>query len=120
MHGFIKKDTNTNPSTPKPGVEVSAESAPAINRREFIGRPIKLAVTAAMTAPFVARALVLGANNRIGVGFIGAGGCGRTHLAGVQGLIKSGENLQITCAILDRHPEQKEPPGQRGTKDASD
>jgi predicted dehydrogenase len=91
-----------NPSTPNPGVEVNAEPALTINRREFIGRATKLAVTAAVTAPFVSRARVLGANDRIGVGFIGMGARGRTHLAVVQGLIKSGENLQIT-AVCDAY-----------------
>ncbi len=96
------KDTIMNPSTPSRVVEVSAKPALTINRREFIERATKLAVTAAVTAPFVSRARVLGANDRIGVGFIGVGGRGRTHLAVVQGLIKSGGNLQIT-AVCDAY-----------------
>jgi predicted dehydrogenase len=91
-----------NPSAPKSVVEINAAPAPAINRRQFIGRAAKLAVTAAVTAPFVSRARVLGANDRIGVGFIGVGGRGRTHLAVVQDLIKSGENLQI-IAVCDAY-----------------
>jgi predicted dehydrogenase len=90
------------PSTPKPAVDAGAEPVPAINRREFIGRATQLAVTVAVTAPFVSRARVLGANDRIGVGFIGVGGRGRTHLAVVQDLIKSGGNLQIT-AVCDAY-----------------
>jgi predicted dehydrogenase len=91
-----------NPSTAKPAVEVEALSTSAINRREFIGQAAKLAVTAALTTPFVLRARALGANDRIGVGFIGVGGRGRSHVAVVQDLIKSGENLQIT-AVCDAY-----------------
>ena len=61
-----------------------------------------MAVTAAMTAPLVSRGRVLGANDRIGVGFIGVGGRGRSHLAVVQDLIKSGENLHI-AAVCDAY-----------------
>jgi len=45
---------------------------------------------------------VLGANDRIGVGFIGVGGRGRGHVATVQNLIKSGQNLQIV-AVCDAY-----------------
>jgi predicted dehydrogenase len=90
------------PSPPDTLIELNALATPAINRREFLGQATKLAVTAAVTAPFVSRARVLGANDRIGVGFIGVGGRGGTHLAVVQGLIKSGENLQIT-AVCDAY-----------------
>jgi predicted dehydrogenase len=91
-----------SPITPDPAIELNVLPTPAINRREFIGRATKLAVTAAVTAPFVSRARVPGANDRVGVGFIGVGGRGRTHLAVVQELIKSGENLQIT-AVCDAY-----------------
>jgi predicted dehydrogenase len=40
---------------------------------------------------------VLGANDRIGVGFIGVGGRGRSHVATVQRLIEAGENLRIAA-----------------------
>jgi len=61
-----------------------------------------VAVSALTAAPFVARGRVIGANDRIGVGFIGVGGRGRSHVATVQKLIKAGENLQIT-AISDTY-----------------
>jgi predicted dehydrogenase len=83
-------------------LEINTASAPVINRRDFIGQAAKLAVTAAVTAPFVSSARVLGSNDRIGVGFIGVGGRGRTHLAVVQQLIQSGENLQI-AAVCDAY-----------------
>jgi predicted dehydrogenase len=59
------------------------------------------ALAAAATAfPFVSRGRVLGANDCIGVGFIGVGGRGSSHVATVQKLIKSGENLKIV-AVCD-------------------
>ena len=51
-----------------------------------------------MAAPYVSRGKVLGANDRIGIGFIGVGGRGGGHVATAQNLIKSGENLQIVAA----------------------
>ena len=78
--------------------------ASAITRREFLRASAQaaVAVSALTAAPFVARGRVLGANDRIGVGFIGVGGRGRSHVATVQKLIKAGENLQIT-AISDTY-----------------
>jgi predicted dehydrogenase len=46
---------------------------------------------------YVSRGRVIGANDRIGVGLIGAGGRGGGHVATVQLLIKAGENLQIAA-----------------------
>jgi predicted dehydrogenase len=40
---------------------------------------------------------VLGANERLGVGFIGVGGRGSSHVATVKRLIQDGENLQIVA-----------------------
>jgi len=75
-----------------------------LTRREFLRASAQAAVAmSAITAmPFVARGRVIGANDRIGVGFIGVGGRGRSHVATVQKLIKAGENLQIT-AISDAY-----------------
>jgi predicted dehydrogenase len=72
------------------------------SRREFIQTAARATtLAAAATAfPFVSRGRVLGANDRIGVAFIGVGGRGSSHVATVQKLIKSGENLQIT-AVCD-------------------
>ncbi len=76
----------------------------ALNRRQFIHRSLQ--TTAAIGAlgafPFVSRGRVLGANDRIGVGYIGVGGRGRSHVGTVQGLIKAGANLQIT-AVCDAY-----------------
>jgi predicted dehydrogenase len=70
-----------------------------MNRRDFLQSIAK--ATAALSffsaAPFVARGRVLGANDRIGIGFIGVGGRGSSHVATVQRLIKAGENVQIVA-----------------------
>ena len=61
--------TTTNPGT-------------HLNRRQFIQSTAKTAavLSVASTAPFVSRGRVLGANDKIGIGFIGVGGRGRNHL----------------------------------------
>jgi predicted dehydrogenase len=70
-----------------------------LNRREFIRTAAKATAAAgAVTSfPFVSLGRVIGANDRIGVGFIGVGGRGRTHLAIVQKLIKDGQPIQIVA-----------------------
>src|SRR3974390_504038 len=74
----------------------------SLTRRAFMQATVRAtALGAAVTAfPFVSRGRVLGANDRIGVGFIGVGGRGSSHLATVDKLIKGGENLKIT-AVCD-------------------
>jgi predicted dehydrogenase len=73
-------------------------------RRDFLRTTGTAAAALGLAAafPHVARGRVLGANDRIGVGFIGVGGRGRGHVGTVQGLIKGGENLQIT-AVCDTY-----------------
>jgi predicted dehydrogenase len=70
-----------------------------LNRRDFIrtGAQATAVVTAASAFPFVSSGRVLGANDRIGLGFIGVGGRGNTHLAIVQRLIKAGEQVQVVA-----------------------
>ena len=50
--------------------------------------------------PMVARGRVLGANDSIGVGFIGVGGRGSSHVATVQRLGQAGEKLKVV-AVCD-------------------
>ncbi len=74
------------------------ESSPAaFTRRQFLRASARAAAVATMAAsfPLVSRGRVLGANDRIGVGFIGVGGRGRSHVETVKRLIQSGDNLQI-------------------------
>jgi len=73
-----------------------------LTRRTFLHQTARAAAAVAIAAPFVSRGRVLGANDRIGVGFIGVGGRGRSHVGTVQGLIQSGANLLIT-AVCDAY-----------------
>ena len=70
-----------------------------IHRRDFIQRTAAAATTVAAlgAAPFVARGRVLGANDRIGLGYIGVGGRGSSHIGTVRRLIKDGEAVQIVA-----------------------
>ncbi len=74
----------------------------AISRRTFFQATARATTAAALASafPFVARGRVLGANERLGIGFIGVGGRGSSHLATVQRLIQAGENLTI-AAVCD-------------------
>ncbi len=74
-----------------------AANPAAVSRREFISTTSRAAAGAAAAFPFVSPGRVLGANDRIGVGFIGVGGRGRSHVATVQRLIEAGENLRIAA-----------------------
>ncbi len=69
-----------------------------LSRREFV-RGAATTALALSAFPYVARGRVLGANDRIGVGFIGVGGRGRSHIATVQRLSQA-ENLQMV-AVCD-------------------
>ncbi len=75
------------------------ETSGGVTRREFISTTTRATMAAAAVSafPFVARGRVVGANDCVGVGFIGVGGRGNTHLATVQKLIKGGENLKIVA-----------------------
>lgn len=71
----------------------------SLTRRQFMTATVRAtAVSAAVSAfPFVSRARVIGANDRIGVGFIGVGGRGSSHVATLQKLIATGEHAQIVA-----------------------
>jgi len=83
---------------------MKTKSLPAkgINRREFIQSTAR--ATAALSlwsaAPYVARGRVLGANDTIGVGYIGVGGRGSSHIATVRRLIEGGEKAKVV-AVCD-------------------
>lgn len=80
------------------------QTTPSLNRRDFLRTTAQASALAAttFTFPFVTRARVVGANDRIGVGFIGVGRRGRSHVATVQKLIQNGENLRI-IAVCDAY-----------------
>ena len=76
----------------------------SMNRRDFLQTTAR--ATAALSllsaAPFVARGRVLGANDAVGVGFIGVGGRGSSHVGTVQNLMKAGANVRIV-AVCDAY-----------------
>jgi predicted dehydrogenase len=75
-----------------------------INRRDFLQSTAT--ATAALgllgAAPYIARGRVLGANDTIGIGFIGVGGRGSSHLATVTRLIQAGTKAKIV-AVCDAY-----------------
>jgi predicted dehydrogenase len=80
-------------NTPKP-----TRNAPAITRREFIRHTsVTAAVLGATGAPFISNTNVLGANERLGVGFVGVGGRGMSHVNTVKRLIESGEPARLVA-----------------------
>jgi predicted dehydrogenase len=68
-----------------------------MNRRGFLRATAQAAAVASTVAaaPWVARGQVLGANNKLGVGFIGVGGRGRSHVNTILRMIQAGEALRI-------------------------
>ncbi len=73
-----------------------------LSRRTFLQHTARATVAAAIAAPFVSRGRVLGANDRIGVGFIGVGGRGRSHVNTVKKLGEAGAAVQIV-AVCDAY-----------------
>lgn len=75
-----------------------------LTRRAFLRASARAAAVTAVVSgfPMVSRGRVLGANDRIGVGFIGVGGRGGGHVATVKRLSEGGENIQVT-AVCDAY-----------------
>jgi predicted dehydrogenase len=73
-------------------------------RRDFLRTSARAAAVASVVSgfPFISRGRVLGANDRIGVGFIGVGGRGGGHVATVQRLSQGGENIKVV-AVCDAY-----------------
>ena len=67
-----------------------------LNRRSFIGKSV--AATAALS--FSTAVIKARANDRIGIGVIGTGGRGNSHLRMLKQLKENGENIEIT-AVCD-------------------
>ena len=68
-----------------------------MNRRQFLKNTGTATALAGVASPFVAGRSILGANERLGIGFIGVGGRGMSHVATVKRLIDSGESAQIVA-----------------------
>ncbi|HNQ91044.1 MAG TPA: Gfo/Idh/MocA family oxidoreductase [Verrucomicrobiota bacterium] len=83
-----------------------------LNRREFLRATTQSAAVlgAVAAAPWVGGAAVRGANERLGVGFIGVGGRGMSHVGTVQKLIADGELLRIV-AVSDTYGHRREEAG---------
>ena len=73
-----------------------------LTRRTFLHHTARAAAGVAIAAPFVSRGRVLGANDRIGVGFIGVGGRGQSHVNTVKKLEETGELVQLV-AVCDAY-----------------
>lgn len=74
-----------------------------MNRRGFIRTSSKTAlVLGAASSVLISRKNVLGANDKIGIGFIGAGGRGRDHLKLIHALTTQGKPLRIV-AVCDAY-----------------
>lgn len=97
--------TNLNESSPCSLTMLSSGTPPArpvlghspLTRRDFLSATSRTLLAGAVAAPFVTSRPVLGANERLGVGFIGVGGRGMSHVATVQRLIKDGQSLEIVA-----------------------
>jgi predicted dehydrogenase len=77
---------------------MNSPQAHSLTRRDFIRTTTQAAAVGAVAAaPWIARGRVIGANDRIGVGFIGVGGRGLSHVNTLRSLIKEGEPAQVVA-----------------------
>ncbi len=87
---------NTKPTPPTVATAKPVRSA--LSRRDFV-KGAAMSAVALSAFPYVSRGKVIGANDRIGVGFIGVGGRGSSHVATVQRMAQA-ENLKVV-AVCD-------------------
>ncbi len=78
-------------------IEARPASSKASTRREFLAATATVAAAAGATALSARPAPARSAGDRLGVGFIGVGGRGMSHVRTVLKLIEQGENLQIVA-----------------------
>ena len=82
-------DTSAKPALNAPAPTMNSpflqRRCDRLSRRAFLGAAARATAVATATAafPLVSRGRVIGANDRIGVGFIGVGGRGSSHIATV-------------------------------------
>jgi predicted dehydrogenase len=92
-----------------------------VSRRQFINTTAGAAAAAAglLGSPGTARAA--GANGRLGIGLVGAGARGRTHLDVLLRMFAAGRPVQpvAVCDVFDRHREEKAEMVQLGYKTSS-
>lgn len=72
----------------------------SLSRRHFLRATARAGAAAALVHPWVSAATVHGANDRLGIGFIGVGGRGMSHVQTVSRLIREGQNARI-AAVCD-------------------
>jgi predicted dehydrogenase len=80
-----------------------------MSRRDFIRSTAQTAaaVSSLEAAPFIAHGQVQGANEQLGVGFIGVGGRGSSHVHTMQRMIQAGEKVRIV-AVCDAYGYRRE------------
>jgi predicted dehydrogenase len=87
----------------------AAGSPAAITRRAFIGRTAATLAAGLVVAPYVnTRGQVLGANDRIGIGFIGAGGRAEAHMHMVRHLRNETKEPLELVAVCDAYRPRRE------------
>jgi predicted dehydrogenase len=77
--------------------ESKSESSRISTRREFLAATATAAASASVTGFAAQPAAARGANDRIGVGFIGVGGRGMSHVKTLLKMIEQGEKLEIVA-----------------------
>jgi predicted dehydrogenase len=89
-----------------------------VNRRQFLKRSAQTAMGATLTAASFSR--VVGANEKVGVGFIGCGGRGGAHMSYVNQLKQAGEAVELV-AVSDLYRRRVDAAARRtGAKAYSD
>jgi predicted dehydrogenase len=104
---------NTKPTPPIAVTATPVRSA--LSRRDFV-KGAAISAVALSAFPYVSRGKVIGANDRIGVGFIGVGGRGSSHVATVRRMAEA-ENLKVVavCDVFrDRLDEAAKQSGAKG------
>jgi predicted dehydrogenase len=84
------------------------ETQKSVTRRDFLKRASTVTALAGATWFTAAQArAIIGANERIGVGFIGAGGRSVSHLSSIEALKNDGENVAIVAVADVYRPRAK-------------
>ncbi|MBN2507730.1 MAG: Gfo/Idh/MocA family oxidoreductase [Verrucomicrobia bacterium] len=91
----------------------TSPSGPSVSRRQFLNTTARSAsLLGVASTVLVSRRNVLGANERLGIGFIGVGGRGMSHVQTVKGLIEAGEAARIV-AVSDTWGFRREEAGRQ-------
>lgn len=100
----MNQNTPMAPNNP----ELSPASHSPVTRRDFLGSTAKAATFMSVASTvMVSTHNVLGANERLGIGFIGVGGRGRSHVFTVKKLKDAGAPLELV-AVSDTYGYRRE------------